>query len=120
MIPPGPTAEIMACPDETAVAKPSESTDATAELELDQFIEAPVTVIPLESTTLAVNCCVAPKGERVIPTGDNTTLSAAVVAPVEAELLVLVFEPVTPTPVEPPHELKRMPKATTKVEKTGV
>jgi hypothetical protein len=107
--PPGPTAVITACPDETPVAKPLESTEATAELELPQVIEAPVTVIPLESTTVAVNCCVAPKGERVAPTGDNTTLSAAVVAPVETELLVLVFEPVTPPPVEPHPVIIKMP-----------
>ncbi len=120
LTPPGPTAEIMACPDETPVAKPLESTDATAEFELLQVIEAPAIVIPWESTTVAVNCCVAPKGERVAPVGDNNTL-AAVVVDVEVEVLeaVLVFGSFPPPPVGEPHELKRMVMEMTKAEKTG-
>ncbi len=123
LAPPGPTAEIMACPEETAVTKPLESTDATAEFELLQVIEAPAIVIPWESTTVAINCCVAPKGERVAPVGDNSTLSAPVVVDVEVEVevlvAVLVFGSFPPPPDGVPHELKRMVMEMTKAEKTG-
>ncbi len=113
LTPPGPAAVITACPDETPVTKPLESTDATAELELLQVTEAPGIGIPSESTTVAVNCCVAPKGERVAPGGDTNTLAAAVVVPIEVEVLVavLVFGSFPPPTDRAPHEIKEMTKA---------
>ena len=58
-------AVIVAVPFATAVTRPVEKTLATDPEEVDHVTLAPLIVVPFWSLTVAENCCVSPRGEKL-------------------------------------------------------